>query len=331
MPASRPSRTEFGRAPAPIRSQHSPIPPGAKAGKRRAIGPGPKQLVGPVVSAFAPVDRLRFGHPASRSGRLQDAERYHGSAHVLTTPRCRGHMLAHAGPAGQELSELVVAAAIPPRRSSALQSKHRSTSALDAAVILLKSVAQIATCPMPHMAAELGPDCPGIGIVAVRGDPIRGYASHRLCPSKEGLGGGEVAVLTQHHVDQGAGAIDCAIQIPPTTTHPNGCLVDVPASADFAFSEPTQVLSQCWDKFGFPITDGLIAEDEPADQEHFGQIPQAELVAKPPQHHESNDITRVLGSVQEAGAALIELLAALTTAEPAIALRRPFRPTPDRR
>src|SRR6201984_3646835 len=98
-----------------------------------------------VVSAFAPVDRRRFGHPASRSGHLQDAERYRGSAHVLPTPRCRGNTLAHAGPAAQEVSQLVVAAAIPPRRSSALQSKHRSTSALDAAVILLKSVIQIAT------------------------------------------------------------------------------------------------------------------------------------------------------------------------------------------
>src|SRR6202040_3870933 len=194
--------------------------------------------------------------------------RYRGFAHVLPTPRCRGNTLAHAGPAAQEGSELVVAAAIPPRRSSALQSKHRPTSALDAAVILLKSVVQIATCPMPHMAAEFGADCPGIGIVAVRGG-----ASHRLCRSKEGLGGGEVAVLAQHHVDQGASAIDRAIQIPPTTTHPNVCLVDVPASADFAFSSPTQVFSQCRGKFGFPITDGLIAEDEPADQEHFGQIP----------------------------------------------------------
>ena len=139
-------------------------------------------------------------------------------------------------------------------------------------MILLKSVVQIATCTMPHMAAELCPDCPGIGIVAVRGDPIRGYTGHRLCRSKEGLGGGKVAALTQHHVDQRAIAIDRAIQILPMTTHPNICLVDVPASADFAFSSPPQVLSQCWGKFGFPITHRLIAEDEPADQEHFGQI-----------------------------------------------------------
>src|SRR5712672_4064255 len=68
-----------------------------------------------VVSAFAPLDRLRFGHSASRSGRLQDAERYRGSTHVLPTPRCRGNVLAHAGSAAQEVSQLVVAAAILPR------------------------------------------------------------------------------------------------------------------------------------------------------------------------------------------------------------------------
>src|SRR5580693_1893281 len=103
---------------------------------RPATYPPTPKLTRAVVSAFAPVDRRRLGHPASCSGGLQDAERYRGSAHMLPTPRCRGNMLAHAGPAAQEVSELVVAAAIPPRRSSALQSKHRSTSALDAAVIL---------------------------------------------------------------------------------------------------------------------------------------------------------------------------------------------------
>ena len=62
------------------------------------IAQRPALRVRSVVSAFAPVDRLGFGHPALRSGRLQDAERYHGSAHVLPTPRCRGNTLAHAGP-----------------------------------------------------------------------------------------------------------------------------------------------------------------------------------------------------------------------------------------
>jgi mutator family transposase len=56
-----------------------------------------REVLPAVVSAFAPVDRRRFGYPASRSGGLQDAERYRGSAHVLSTPRCRGNTLAHGG------------------------------------------------------------------------------------------------------------------------------------------------------------------------------------------------------------------------------------------
>jgi hypothetical protein len=38
---------------------------------------------------------------------------------------------------------------------------------------------------MPRDPAQVG--CPGIGIVAVRGDPIRGYTGHRLCRSKKAL------------------------------------------------------------------------------------------------------------------------------------------------
>src|ERR1700732_2082805 len=79
MPASRPSRTELRRAPAPIGSRHSPIPPGVKAGKRRAIGPGPKQLVGPsadpvagsTLSALASNQHIDL--PAAAAGRCPTA------------------------------------------------------------------------------------------------------------------------------------------------------------------------------------------------------------------------------------------------------------------
>ena len=158
----------------------------AVSGQRgiRTIGP-PVRISVALLSCKAAQGRLR----------LQDAERYRGFAHVLPTPR--GRMLAHAGSAAQEVSELVVG-----RGNIGSPIQCSSIRALVdigpyAAVILLKSVVQIATCTMPHMAAKLGPDCPGIRIVAVRGDPIRDYAGHRLCRSKEGLLGGKVAVLTQ--------------------------------------------------------------------------------------------------------------------------------------
>src|SRR5271167_427788 len=60
-----------------------------------------------------------------------------------------------------------------------------------------------------------------------------------------------------------------------------------------------------------------------------GQISQAQLVAEPPEHHESDNVTRVLRTVQQTRATLIELFCAVTAAEPAIALRRTLRPLRD--
>src|SRR5271166_4812466 len=79
------------------------------------------------------------------------------------------------------------------------------------------------------------------------------------------------------------------------------------------------------DELGLPLPDGLMAELDAADQEHLGQVAQGELVAKPPEHHERDDVARVLGPVQHTAAALVELLAAFAAAEPAIALGRALR------
>jgi hypothetical protein len=77
-------------------------------------------------------------------------------------------------------------------------------------MVLLKSVIEVATRPMPHMFAELGPDGSGIGVMAVGGDPIRRDASDRLGRSEERLGRREIAVLAQHDVNKCAIAIDRA-------------------------------------------------------------------------------------------------------------------------
>ncbi len=78
-------------------------------------------------------------------------------------------------------------------------------------MVLLKSVVKAATRPVPHMFAEFSPDCPGIGVMAVGGDPIQGDISDRLGRSKECLGGSKIAVLAQHGVNKRAIAIDRAI------------------------------------------------------------------------------------------------------------------------
>jgi hypothetical protein len=78
-------------------------------------------------------------------------------------------------------------------------------------VNLIEAAVQIAARPMSHILAELRPDGFGIGVMTVRGDTIRRYASHSLCRSKERIGGSKVPMLTQHHVYQGTVAINRAI------------------------------------------------------------------------------------------------------------------------
>jgi hypothetical protein len=63
-----------------------------------------------------------------------------------------------------------------------------------------------------------------------------------------------------------------------------------------------------------------MAEHDATHGKHLGQVPQAQFVAQAPEHHERDDIGRILGPVQQSVGALIELLAARAAAEAAIAL-----------
>ena len=151
----------------------------------------------------------------TRSGGCQNMEGHRRLPHVLPAPRRSRNMLAHPESAAMEVAQFVVASAnsVPPTR--AFQSQHRPTSAFDAAMVLLKSVVEIATRPMSHLPTELGPDRSGIGVMAVCRDPVRRDIGDRLGGSKECLGSGKIAVLAQHDIDRRAVAIDCRIQIPP--------------------------------------------------------------------------------------------------------------------
>src|SRR4051812_27265186 len=98
------------------------------------------------------------------------------------------------------------------------------------------------------------------------------------------------------------------------------CLIHVPAAAHLTAPAPPQVLGQGGGELSLPLPDGFIAEHNAAHGEHLGQVTQAQLVAQAPEHHEGDDIGRVLRAVQHTAAALVELLAACAAAEPAIAL-----------
>src|SRR3954471_2722327 len=103
-------------------------------------------------------------------------------------------------------------------------------------------------------------------------------------------------------------------------------LVDVLAAARLAAPAPPQLPGQGGGELRLPLPHRLVAEHEAADEEHLGQVPQGELVAQPPEHHEGDDVARVLGPVQQAAGALVELLAARPAAEAAVALGRALGP-----
>ena len=63
-----------------------------------------------------------------------------------------------------------------------------------------------------------------------------------------------------------------------------------------------------------------MTEHDAAYQEHLRKVAQAEFVAQPPEHHERDDVRRILRPVQQALAALVELFAAGATAKSAVTL-----------
>ena len=151
-------------------------------------------------------------------------------------------MLMRTGAGTEEVAQFIVASTEPVSRSRALEPTHRLVSTFDATVILLQSIVEIAAGAMAHRLAQHRADRTGVAVVAIRGHPVRGDVGDRLGGSEERLGGGHVAVLAEHHIDQRAVAVNGAIQIAPLPVHLDVGLVDIPALADLAASATAQDL-----------------------------------------------------------------------------------------
>src|SRR3954454_13723320 len=231
-----------------------------------------------------------------------------------------GNGLVVARARAEKVAEFIVSATEPSGGSGAFEAPHGSIAAFDAPVVLLQPVVQVGTGPVPHALAQLGADRPGVAVVAIGRDPVRCHPSHRFGRPKERLRCFHVAVFTEQHVDQGPVPVDGAVEIAPAPMHFQVRFIDIPAAAYRAAPAPAQLLGQGRGEFGFPLPDRFIAEHDAAHGEHLGQIAQAQLVAQAPEHHEGDDVGGILGPVQQSVGALVELLAARTAAEPAIAL-----------
>src|SRR5215203_5703380 len=120
----------------------------------------------------------RTGGDAPLCG-FQDGQHRHGAAEELESAAIGGNVLVGAGARAEEAAEFIVSPAEPGGRSGAFEAPHGPIAAFDAAVILLEPVVQVATGPVPHTFAQLGPDRAGIAVVAIGRDPVRCHPGHR--------------------------------------------------------------------------------------------------------------------------------------------------------
>jgi hypothetical protein len=92
-------------------------------------------------------------------------------------------------------------------------------------------------------------------------------------------------------------------------------------TSDPAF-DAAMVLFKTIVKIHFPVPNRLMANDEPAEQEHFAQIPERQPVAQTAKSHKADDFARKGGPVQDAVTALVELPTAVPATKPPVALSR---------
>jgi len=74
------------------------------------------------------------------------------------------------------------------------------------------------------------------------------------------------------------------------------------------------------------INNALMADSEPTQQHDFAEIPECQPVAQPAEYDEGDNITRQRCSIEDAVAALVELLVAIPASVPTVALRCQVRP-----
>jgi hypothetical protein len=176
----------------------------------------------------------------------------------------------------QEVSEFVKGTAKSSRRGDVLEASHGSVSIPDPAMVLLKSVVEIYVGPMADYLAQFTPDRGGVSVVAVGGHSIRHDTSHSPGGAEERLGGGEVAMPAEHHVDLRSTA---RYKYRPRPWTLDVGLIDVPAATDPAAPATAEVFGQSGRQLCFPVPNRLVAEHDAANQEHLGEITQAQLVA----------------------------------------------------
>jgi hypothetical protein len=204
-------------------------------------------------------------------------------------------------------------------RAESTETQHWIVSLFDAAVILLDPPIQIGAAAMLDFRTKDLADRTRIRIVAIARHLARNLSDSGDSTTKESLGSRHVARLTKHRVDQIALTINGTVQVAPFSLDLYVRLIDVPAPSNLASTFATQVLGKQRREALFPLPYRFVRKFEAAQQEHFGQVPQAQLITEPAEYHLEYDIGGKLQVIERTTSPLIELSFTLAAAEDSIA------------
>jgi len=175
-------------------------------------------------------------------------------------------------------------------RGKRTKTQHRVISLFHTAVVLLDPAIQIGAAAMFDLATKDLAEGARIRIVAIASHLARKLPDDGDSATEESLGSRHVARLTEHRVDQIAFAIDGSVQIAPFALYLYVRLIDVPAPSNFTFTFATEVLGKQGCEALFPIPHRFVGEFEAAQQEHLGQVPQAEFIPEPAEYNLEYDV-----------------------------------------
>jgi hypothetical protein len=131
-------------------------------------------------------------------------------------------------------------------------------------------------------------------------------------------------VLAQQSVGRITVAVDDAVEKAPAAAILQVGLVGMPRSATSSMFTPTalpELGSQNGCELRLPIAQRPMAEYDAALQEYLAEVRRCGAMAQAPEYGQGNDVTRILGSVQHATAALTELRTTMMSAEAPVAPR----------
>ena len=220
---------------------------------------------GGFVSSRARV--LIFGLTRGQLRILHDIERNAGRLGEAGATKGSGDDLIVTATRAKKIAEFAVFSTEALGGIMAFEASHTSDPALDAAMVLFKTIVQVGTGPVPHGLAQHGADCSGVGAMTVCRDPVRSKTHGRPRRAEEGLGRLHITMLAQLRVDQVSVPVDRPVEVAPPAANFQVRLVDIPAdpgSAPGSVTPFAQRVAHDRQQLCLPVADSLMADFDPA-------------------------------------------------------------------